>query len=98
VDVAFHPEAREELAAAADWYAGILPGLGHAFLARVEEAIAIADTSPLVGAPVGAGLRRIFVRRFPYFVLYQVTDSTLTVLAVGHFRRRPGFWAPRSAE
>lgn len=92
----FHPEARAEFEAAALRYAEIRASLGAAFLDRVEAATARAVRAPMTGAPIGSELRRVFVKRFPYFVLYAVEDSRLFVLAVAHFRQRPGYWRRRS--
>ncbi|MBL8998730.1 MAG: type II toxin-antitoxin system RelE/ParE family toxin [Gemmatimonadetes bacterium] len=92
----FHPEAREEFEAAAVRYAGIRASLGDAFVDRVDAATARAVRAPMTGAPLGS-LRRVFVKRFPYFVLYAVEDSRIFVLAVAHFRQRPGYWRRRAA-
>lgn len=91
----FHPEALEEFEPAALRYAAIRPSLGEAFLDRVEAAASRAIRAPVTGAPLGS-LRRVFVERFPYFVLYAVEDTRVFVLAVAHFRQRPGFWRHRS--
>ncbi len=92
----FHPEAREEFEAAALRYAEIRASLGDAFVDRVEAATTRAVRAPMTGAPLGT-LRRVFVKRFPYFVLYAVEDARIVVLAVAHFRQRPGYWRRRAA-
>ncbi len=94
-DLEFHPEARDEFFAAAERYAAIRPSLGAAFLEHVEAATDRALRSPGTGAPVGPDLRRQFVRRFPYFVLYASDDARVYIVAVAHFRQRPGFWRSR---
>ena len=43
---AMHPEAREEFLAAIDYYNNVEPGLGMAFYAEVESAIALVETYP----------------------------------------------------
>ena len=91
----FHPEARDEFFAAAARYAAIRPSLGAAFQEHVEAATDRAVRSPATGARVGAELRRVFVRRFPYFVLYSADDAQIFVVAVAHFRQRPGYWRQR---
>ena len=91
----FHPEAQDEFFAAIDWYEAARPGLGAAFLSAVSEAAERALERPLAGAPLGSNLRRIFVRQFPYFVLYESDLSRVWVVAVAHFRRRPEYWKGR---
>lgn len=91
----FHPEAQEEFYAAAARYAAIRPSLGSAFLTRVEAATDRAVRAPATGAPMGSDLRRVFVKRFPYFVLYAVEEPRIFIVAVAHFRQRPGYWRQR---
>ena len=85
------PEAREEIERAASWYATIRPSLGDAFVDQVAAATSRAVRAPFTGAPLGE-LRRVFVSRFPYYVLYAVEETQVVILAVAHFRRRPGYW------
>ena len=91
----FHSAARDEFDAAVDWYEAARPGFGAAFLAAVYEAAERAAEHPLAGAPLGSELSRVFVRRFPYFVLYDSDAVRVRVVAVAHFRRRPGYWKSR---
>jgi plasmid stabilization system protein ParE len=91
----FHPEAQAEFEVAADRYHTIRPSLGTSYVAEVEEAVERALRAPATGAPLGPTLRRMFVRRFPYFVLYAADETRVFVLAVAHFRQRPGYWRHR---
>lgn len=91
----FHPEADAELTEAVDWYDAERRGLGAAFLVAVREAVERARRAPLTGTPAGNDLRRVFVNRFPYAVLYAVDAQRVYVVAVAHFRRRPGYWKHR---
>ena len=61
----------------------------------MQAATEHAVRTPSVGAPVGDELRRVFVPRFPYYLLFEVSESRLTILAVAHFRRRPRYWERR---
>ena len=91
----FHPEAHAEFLAALERYERLRPGLGAAFLDAVQTAADYAQRSPDAGAPVGTALRRVFVRRFPYCLLYAVDPDLLRIVAVAHFRRHPRYWADR---
>jgi toxin ParE1/3/4 len=46
---------------------------------------------------IGSALivRRHVLRHFPYTVFYEMLGSTVTVLAVAHQRRNPGYWHTR---
>ncbi|GAA1598468.1 hypothetical protein GCM10009693_07950 [Leucobacter chromiireducens subsp. chromiireducens] len=55
-------------------------------------------------APVFPGWHReLVVRtqavpRLPYRVLYYFADQVVVILAVAHYRRKPGYWRPRLGE
>lgn len=87
----FHPEAREEFLAAVDRYEQHRPGLGAKFVAAVQRAAQHTFEWPDAGASVGPDLRRVFVRRFPYYLLYSAESDRIFIVAVGHFRRHPRY-------
>ena len=41
------------------------------------------------------GIRRIFVDRFPYSIVFVQRDDEIEVLAFAHRKRRPGYWRNR---
>jgi plasmid stabilization system protein ParE len=69
--------------------------LGLAFVAEFERATNFVLTNPLLGTLFRGTRRRYNLRRFPYSIIYQVTDEELRILAVAHHRRRPGYWTQR---
>lgn len=91
----FHPEARAEFEAAVEHYEAERRGLGRTFADAVRVATRHIAEAPAVGAPFTGGTRRIFIRRFPYALIYATDERTVVVLAVAHFRRRPGYWRTR---
>ncbi len=94
--VEFHPEARAEFDAAMRYYEMERTGLGTSFVSEMQAAAEYAQRTPHAGAPVSDNLRRVFVRRFPYYLLYAVEETRVYILAVAHFRRRPGYWRSRT--
>ena len=92
----FHPAAREEFLAAVDDYEAAAPGLGRRFLVAVREAAALLGAHPNAGSPRSPSARRLVVQGFPFDLIYQVHREGLTILAVAHHRRRPGYWRTRS--
>lgn len=94
--VLLRPQVEGEIQDAADWYDAQRAGLGDELLICVEAAIARVARSPESCARVHGEVRRALVRRFPYCVYYKVEDEALLVLAVGHERRKPGYWANRA--
>jgi plasmid stabilization system protein ParE len=98
--VRLFPEAVAELAEAAEWYAGRRPGLELDFLDQVERILLVIERSPasfprLLDLPADLGIRRALVPRFPYAVVFVEFDTEVTVLAVAHAKRRPGYWLNR---
>ena len=94
----FHPEAEEEMNAAAAFYGSDSATLAVDFLAAVEAATRRIAEHPNAGSPMRRGRRRVLVRRFPYAVVYRVLDTQrVRVTAVMHLRRRPGYWRHRDS-
>lgn len=91
----FLPEADEEFREAAHYYENECPGLGLTFITAVHKTISEIMKHPMAATPVGVGIRRKVVGRFPYSVLYAVEGNVLVVIAVAHQRRRPGYWKSR---
>jgi hypothetical protein len=64
VRLQFHPAAREEFLAAADYYDAAVPGLGDRFLVAVRRTTDLALAHPDVGARRGPA-RRLLLAAFP---------------------------------
>ncbi|MFC1707118.1 type II toxin-antitoxin system RelE/ParE family toxin [Planctomycetota bacterium] len=92
-------EAEADLRAAMEWYDERQPGLGERFLDAVKAALQMVAANPAIGSrPPGVedrDAKRVLVRRFPYAVVYYLTDQEIRVVAVAHGRRRPGYWRGR---
>jgi hypothetical protein len=96
----FHPEARAEFVADVDWYDEREEGVGLRFEVAVREAIDAAVDSPGSWAMLPGWDREPVVRskgvsRFPYRVVYFVDGDLLTIVAIAHSKRRPGYWRDR---
>ena len=95
--VRFHPEAEVELAAEAKYYEERSPSLGERFTREVEVAVELASSFPLIGSPYKYGTRRVFPKKFPFSIVYQVLASELVVLAIAPFPRKPAYWRRRKS-
>jgi plasmid stabilization system protein ParE len=89
------PEAEEDLAEAALFLEQRVTGLGDGLVAEVERSLARLAQNPYVGPDVGAGARKLSVRRFPYGLIYRLETERVLVLAIAHDRRRWGYWRNR---
>ena len=93
-------EAEEELIEAEKWYEKQRAGLGQEFRTAIDEGMerllkAPLAASPIVNLPPSIGARRIFVKRFPYSIVFIEHGEDLWVVAFAHHRRRPGYWRER---
>ena len=90
VDIA--PAAERDIQEAFFWYAERSALSADAFRSEVLDAIDRVGDSPLGKAADALGNRRRVLHRFPYSVVYDVTENTVTILAIAHHRRSPGYW------
>ena len=95
----FHPDATAELRAAAAYYERQRPGLGRDLQREVERASNRIQQDPQRFPQHNeTGLRKCFVRRFPYTIFYLELEDQIWIAAVAHQRRRPGYWRSRTPE
>lgn len=87
--VILDPLAVAEAIEAASWYDNRCPGLGKAFLAKLELTVAQIHRFPESFEEVPPVFRRAVLGRFPYFIGYRITPEAIRILAVMHERRAP---------
>lgn len=90
------PEAEEELQAAARFYEALRLGLGLALLQEVRRARERIAERPRASRIERGDIRVRSILRFPYRLYYRVRADEIVIIAVGHRRRRPGFWRSRT--
>ncbi|MDI6773545.1 MAG: type II toxin-antitoxin system RelE/ParE family toxin [bacterium] len=93
--VLIHPSAEAEINEAADFYDIESAGLGDVFLDEVEHAIRGIREFPDAAPPLVGRVRKRVLAKFPYSLLYSITDDEIRVLAVAHHKRRPFYWRGR---
>jgi plasmid stabilization system protein ParE len=97
----FHPEALLEYAEAAKYYVREAPpGVAEAFITAVESAVGGILVAPTQWRVVEEpGIRRYVLRRFPFVLYYhwEEEQGRVTVYAVMHCSREPGYWRHRIA-
>lgn len=93
----FHPHALAEYEAAAVWYAARSIDAALSFTAIVDAAIDGVCELPSAWPPWPgrADVRRRVLQRIPYSVIYLPHDEAITIVAIAHHRRRPGYWLRR---
>jgi toxin ParE1/3/4 len=95
--VRFHPEALDEFVAAAAYYGERAQAIGLAFVARIEDGIALIAERPHIAPswPGRPNVRRRVLSTFPYAIIYTVEPDEIAIIAIEHTRRRPGYWQQR---
>ena len=83
------------MAGAARFYEERVPGLGRDFLAEIERCFDRICFMPESGQLVYSKFRRRLVTRFPYFVVYEILQNSILIVAIAHQRQRPGYWRQR---
>ena len=94
----FTKDAARDAVEARDWYEQRLHGLGDRFQQAFDAAaLAIAET-PALYRDVFTDRRRVFLRGFPYFLIYAVIADTAVVGGCFHAARRSSVWRRRDLE
>ncbi len=91
----FLPPAEEEMTEASLFYEVASAGLGAEFFDDVQHVINLLREHPALGRPVGRGLRRALLHRFPFSLIYSIETDEILIVAVAHQKRRPGYWRNR---
>ena len=95
INARFHSEARLEFLDEVAYYEAIEAGLGKRFWESIEAAVGLAISLPLAGSPHKHGTRRVFAQKLPFSIVYMVEEHEIIILAVTHFKRKPGYWKNR---
>jgi toxin ParE1/3/4 len=92
---AFHPQAAEEYANAAEFYARISPELATRFYDEIERLIEDVRRAGDRFRVFEGKARRHFSDVFPYAIIYLDQPDRIWIVAVMHFKRAPGYWRKR---
>ncbi|MFN9918111.1 MAG: type II toxin-antitoxin system RelE/ParE family toxin, partial [Pirellulaceae bacterium] len=78
------------------YYHRLEAGLGSKFLEAVEDATARALAYPLAGTTAQNRTRRMFLRDFPFALVYRLDEQGISIYALAHHARRPDYWRSRT--
>jgi toxin ParE1/3/4 len=84
-----------EFEAADDWYLARTFDASVAFLSDVFAALERISEAPRRWPKYLHGTRRFVLYRFPFSVIYLEDPDQVTVIAIAHNKRRPGYWKHR---
>ena len=92
----YHPSTVADLNRAIIFYNGQRPGLGAECRAEIYDAINRIRRSPKHHRVLDGDIRRCFVRRFPFSILYRVIDDEVVrILVIRHHRQRSSYGQSR---
>ena len=89
------PDAEAELREAFLWYFDKSPLAADAFGTEVDNAIDGLEETATDWPRDEHGVHFYHLKHFPYTLRYEIAGDAVTVLAVAHQRRAPGYWARR---
>ena len=90
------PEAEAEILEAAVWYDERNETLRTNFLRAVERTLERIQQNPLQYQIIFGQVRRAMLGRFPYGLMYVVSEKEIIVAACSHCRRDPKRWQDRT--
>ncbi len=88
--------ARADFDAAFDWYAARSESAALGFDEEVQACFERIVSDPQRFARLDAIHRQARVSRYPYRIVFQVAGDRITVVAIAHHSRRPGYWRPEA--
>ena len=94
-DVEVLPAAEAEAREAFIWYFNRSPIAADAFRVELFDAIDGLTDKAKDWLEDEDGTRRYHLRHFAYTVMYELLGRNVTVFAIAHQRRRPGYWQDR---
>jgi plasmid stabilization system protein ParE len=90
-----HPLAWLEIESGENWYRQQSPDAGAEFISEVFGAVKSIREAPDRWPKYLHGTRRFVLNRFPFSVVYLNTAEVVSIVAVAHGKRKPGYWKRR---
>ena len=94
-DVAVLPDAEAEAREAFLWYFERSSIAADAFRVELFDAIDGLSETAEDWPEDQDRFRHYHLKHFPYTVMYEVLGRNVTVFAIAHQRKRPGYWKER---
>lgn len=98
MNLVLHPAADSEFAEAVAHYSEVSFELADRFVRHVTALVRQAWAYPKRFRIFDPPARRHFARGFPYAILYLDHSDRIWIVAVMHFKQRPGYWRERISE
>jgi len=96
ISIEFLSEALEEFDEAFDWYAARSHAAAIGFASALEAVLDNIVSTLERFAKTYAKCRYGPLHRYPFCVVYYLHKNRITVVAIAHAKRRPGYWRSRT--
>lgn len=93
--ILFYPDAVNESVNAYNWYKDIQPELGFDFRESLQSKIESIKQNPKYSSVIYKNVRSTRVKRFPFNIIYRISNFQIQVIAVFHHSRNPHEWKTR---
>jgi hypothetical protein len=91
----FHTLAQQEYLEQVKYYATIQHKLGGLFIEYMQQTIDSICSNPQQYIVETNNIRKAIVDKFPFYILFDVNNNTVRILAIAHFKREPKYWMSR---
>jgi len=81
-------DAAADIFQAFEWYLGIGATLSERFLSEIAVAIQSLEQNPFSFAIRFSDLRRVNLKKFPYYLLFFLSESERKVVVIGVYHER----------
>jgi len=95
MNIVFTRYAKLEFIDAINYYDKEAEGLGKRFKHEVLKSIKRIHQYPVAWSIEQDGVRKFFLHKFPYKILYSIEQNHILILAVAHQHRKPDYWVDR---
>ena len=93
--IIFDELAKAELEEAIEYYEIEMKGLGYKFQNGIKRVLRIIREMPNLGSLESENVKRYFLHKFPYKVLYSIEKDHIFIIAIAHTHRKPSYWINR---
>jgi toxin ParE1/3/4 len=93
--IEYHQGAIADVKSAVAWYLKRSPKAALNFVSELHRAAKTIVQAPERWPSGSSNTRRFPLWRFPFVIIYSEEQAVITIWAVAHSSRRPGYWADR---
>jgi toxin ParE1/3/4 len=94
-EITFHPDVTDDIKSSYIWYEGKIKGLGDKFLEELEDGYISIQNFPDTWANFQFGFKRYILNKFPFSILYKVSNNKIFIVTIMHNSKNPNYWKER---